>query len=213
MTMARLPCLALLALLLGLPGCSTTVFESLPAGTTTDCDPAWPGRWQPVGSSNDAMKPDGVVEIAADCRSAVTKGERKPMRLTLVDTRAGQYLELHNESGEPDCIGKGKTHCGHMLFRYERDGDTLRLYDPDHAKVAAAIAKKTIAGHSERPDPKELKSSEPVHHNFVAGDGKRIAKLLRKHPEFFTSEPLMVLQRVPADAAASGDVPPASGKP
>lgn len=211
--MARLPCLALLALLLGLAGCSTTVFESLPAGTSTDCDPAWPGRWQPVGSSNDAMKPDGVVEIAADCRSALTKGERKPLRLTLIDTGAGQYLELRNESGEPDCIGKGKTHCGHMLFRYERDGDTLRLYDPDHAKVAAAIAKKTISGHSERPDPKELKSSEPVHHNFVAGDGRRIAKLLRKHPEFFTSEPLMVLQRVPADAASPGDPAPASGTP
>jgi hypothetical protein len=211
--MLRVPCLALLALLLGLAGCSTTVFESLPAGTTTDCDPAWPGRWQPAGSSNDAMKPDGVVEIAADCRSAVTKGERKPMRLTLVDTRAGQYLELHNESGEPDCIGKGKTLCGHVLFRYERDGDTLRLYDPDHAKVAAAIAKKTIPGHSELPDPKELKSSEPVFRNFVAGDGKRIEKLLRKHPEFFASEPLMVLQRVPADAAVPDNVPPAAGNP
>ena len=48
------------------PAGRPTVFESLPAGTTTDCDPAWPGRWQPVGSSSDAMKPDGVVEIAAD---------------------------------------------------------------------------------------------------------------------------------------------------
>ena len=84
--MARLPCLALLALLLGLAGCSTTVFESLPAGTTTDCDPAWPGRWQPVGSSNDAMKPDGVVEIAADCRSAVTKGEQTTLDIGPADT-------------------------------------------------------------------------------------------------------------------------------
>jgi hypothetical protein len=135
------------------------------------------------------------------------------LHLTLVDTGAGRYLELHNESGEPDCIGKGKAHCGHMLFRYERDGDTLRLYDPDHARIAAAIGKKAIPGHSERPDSKELKSSEPVHHNFVAGDGKRIAKLLRKHPEFFASEPLMVLQRVPPDAATPGDAPPTPGNP
>lgn len=197
--MHRLACLGLFALL-GLAGCSTTVFESLPSGATTDCDPAWPGRWEPVAGASDAIKPQDAVEISADCRNVVTKGERKPMHLTLVDARAGQYLELHNDSGEPDCIGKGKTHCGHVLLRYERDGDTIRLYDPDHARVASAIAKKTIQGHSERPDS-GLKTSEPVYRNFVAGDGNRIAKLLHRHPEFFGSEPLIVLRRMPAEAA------------
>lgn len=49
-----------------------------------------------------------------------------------------------------------------------------------------------------------------VYRNFVGGDGKRIAKLLRKHPRFFASAPLMVLRRVPADAAPD-DVPPTPG--
>ncbi|HWS78265.1 MAG TPA: hypothetical protein VN205_07810 [Thermomonas sp.] len=203
--MARLHWLAVPALLLGLAGCSTTVFESLPTGATTDCDPAWPGRWQPINSSSDAIKPDGALEIAADCRSAITKGERKPMRLTLVQAHAGQYLELHNDSGEPDCIGKDKAHCGHVLLRYEREGDTIRLYDPDHAKVAAAINGKKIQGVAERPDGNQPKGNEPTYRNFIAGDGKRIARLLDRHPEFFIREPLMVLRRIPADATLPVD--------
>ena len=208
--MQRLACLGLLLVLLGLAGCSTTVFESLPTGTTTDCDPAWPGRWEPVASADDDMKPQGIVEIAADCRSATTKGERKPIRLTLVDTRAGQYLQLHNDSGKPDCIGPGNTRCGAALLRYERDGDTMRLYDPDHAWIAAAIKAKKIDGYTVRPDTKGLKTKEPTYNNFIAGDGKRIARLLRKYPELFVREPLMVLRRVPVDAASAEPAAPAS---
>jgi hypothetical protein len=211
MTMKRMSCL-LLVLLLGLGGCSTTVFESIPVGTTTDCDPAWPGRWQPVErpgdvageatgeAPGDATKPKDALEISADCRTATTKGDAKPkpMHLTLVDGKAGQFLQVHNDSGEPDCIGDGKAHCGYVLLRYERDGDTIRLYDPDHARVAAAIGKGSIKGFSERADGKQLKTSEPVHRNFIAGDAAGIAKLLRRHPELFNSEPLMELHRVAA---------------
>ena len=207
--MQRTARLALLLLSLCLGGCSTTVFESLPTGTTTDCDPAWPGRWEPVGTADDPMKPQGVVEIAADCRSATTKGETKPVHLTLTDTGTGQYLQLHNDSGKPDCVGDGNTRCGAALLRYERDGDTMRLYDADHAWIAAAIKARKIDGHSARADTKGLKTKEPTYNNFVAGDGKRIAKLLRKHRELFMTEPLMVLRRVPADAAPPAPAPPA----
>ena len=209
--MTRLSCLALLALLLGLAGCSTTVFQSLPEGATTDCDPAWPGRWQPVAGADEAMKPKDAVEFSADCRTATVKGEAKPMRLTLIDAGKARYLQLHNDSGEPDCIGQGKSRCGAALLRYEREGDTIRVYDPDHARVAAAIKAGKIEGFSERPDTGGMKSNEPIYRNYVAGDGKRIEKLLRKHPEFFASEPLMVLQRVPAEAAPAEAAPPPTG--
>lgn len=197
--MHRLANIVLSALLLGLAGCSTTVFESIPTGTTTDCDPAWPGLWQPVDTANDATKPKDVLEISPDCRIATTKNEAKPkpMHLTLIGTRAGrQYLQIHNDDGQPDCIGGGKTHCGYVLMRYERDGDTIRLYDPDHAKVAATINKGSIKGFSERADGKELKTSEPVHRNFIAGDAGKIDKLLRQHPEIFNAQPFIVLHRV-----------------
>lgn len=207
--MHRLACLGLLGLLLGLTGCSTTVFESLPTGATTDCDPAWPGRWEPVGTDDDPMKPQGVVQLAADCRSATTKGETKPVHLTLIDTGADRYLQLHNDSGKPDCIGDGNTHCGATLLRYERDGDTMRLYDADHAWIAAAIKAKKIDGYSARGDTQGLKTKEPVYRNFIAGDGKRIAMLLRKHRDMFAREPLVILRRAPADAAPAVDVVPA----
>ena len=203
----------LLVALLGLSGCSTTVFQSLPAGATTDCDPAWPGHWRPLATGKGETQQPGSLEISADCKSATVKGEAKPMRLTLVDTGKARYLQLHNDSGAPDCIGPGKSRCGATLFRYERDGDTIRIYDPDHAKLAAAIKAGKIEGYSERPDAKELKSSEPVYRNFVAGDGKRIATVLRKHPEYFSSEPLMVLQRIAAEATPAETAPaPVTGQ-
>lgn len=203
--------LLLLTVLLGLGGCSTTVFESIPVGTTTDCDPAWPGRWQPVATAGDAVKPKDVMEISADCRTATMESDSKPkpMRLTLINSKAGQFLQVHNDSGEPDCIGAGKAHCGYVLLRYERDGDTIRLYDPDHAKAAAAIAKGSIKGYSERADGKELKTSEPVHRNFIAGDAGKIDKLLRRHPELFNSEPVIVLHRA-ANSASTEVAAPAN---
>jgi len=219
MTMRALACM-LLAALLGLAGCSSTVFQSLPSGASTDCDPAWPGRWQPVGS--DASQPKDAVEIGADCRTATVKGETKPLHLTLVDTGKARYLQLHNDSGEPDCIGPGKSRCGAALLRYEREGDTIRIYDADHAKIAAAIKDKQIDGYTERSGMRECPASSEsekidegkctpgeVYRNYVAGDGKRIARLLRQHPEYFAREPLMILQRVPADApVAPAPTPP-----
>lgn len=217
--MPRLSSLLLLAVLLGLGGCSTTVFESVPTGGTTDCDPAWPGYWQPVAMSDEEAKPKDVLEISTDCRTATMRSEAKPkpMHLTLIDAKAGQFLQIHNDSGEPDCIGGGKAHCGYVLLRYERDGDTIRLYDPDHAKVAGAIKQGSIKGFSERADGKELKTSEPVHRNFIAGDASKIDKVLRRHPELFNSEPLIVLHRAanptsPVDVAVPAEsVPPAPG--
>ena len=206
--MRALACLLLLASL-GLAGCSTTVFESLPVGTTTDCDPAWPGRWQPVGGGNEAMQPKDALEFSADCRTATVKGEAKPVRLTLIDTGKARYLQLHNDSGEPDCIGEGKSHCGYALLRYEREGDVIRVYEPDHARIAASIKSGAIKGFSETTAQEVTKTGhEPIYRNFVAGNDERIAKLLGGNPEFFAIEPLMVLQRVPVDTAPA----PAGGQ-
>ena len=58
----------LLAALLGVGGCSTTVFESVPVGASTDCDPAWPGHWQPVAHARRwRPSPRIRLEISADC--------------------------------------------------------------------------------------------------------------------------------------------------
>lgn len=203
--MPRAAGVMMMALLLGLAGCSTSVFESIPTGSTTDCDPAWPGLWQPVTSPGDANKPQGTLEISADCRSATSKDDAKPkpLHLTLITTNTGQYLQVHNDDGNPDCIGDGKAHCGYVLVRYEREGDTIRLYDPDHARVANIIATGRIKGFSEPPDARQMKTSEPTFRNFIAGNGRQVAKLLRQQPDLFVAEPLVILHRtdaIPTDA-------------
>ena len=163
----------LLIAMLGVSGCSTTLFESLPTGASTGCDPAWPGRWQPVATEPGERQHPGSVEVSADCRTLTDNAKAKPLHLTLIDTGKARYVEVRSDSGEPDCIGEGKAHCGATLLRYEHEGDTIRLYDPDHAWVATAIASGKLKGHAERGDGDGVKTSEPVYRNFIAGDGKR----------------------------------------
>lgn len=195
-----------IVLLLGLAGCSTTVFESLPVGTTTQCDPAWPGHWQAI-PLKDTDGPGGTLDISPDCSTIIAsdKGTPEPTHLSLVDTGHGQYLQLRDAGDKPRCVGKGKTHCGYMLLRYERDGDTIRLYDVDHAQVAAAIRSGTIQGYSKPLDIGQ-KDSTPIHSNFIAGDPQRITRLLRDHPEVFEQKPFGPLKHVAKPVA------PAQGK-
>ena len=209
-------------LLLGLAGCSSTVFESAPAGIATDCDPAWPGRWQALPTGDEASSPNGTLEISADCRTATTSerdpatgGKRdktEPLDVSLVDTDHGQYLQLRDDDGKPDCLGKSETHCGHMLLRYEREGDIIRLYDADHARVAAAIRKGSIRGYSQHHA-----SAQPgaagTDDNFVAGDPVHIARVLRRHPELFESTPFGVLQRAADQTVATEPDIPATEPP
>ena len=217
--MSRLASILLSALLLGLAGCSTTVFESMPTGHTTDCDPAWPGRWKPVAMpDDDPAKSKDVLEISADCRTATMKSDSKPkpLHLTLIDSKAGQFLQVNNDNGDPDCIGAGTSHCGYVLLRYERDGDIIRLYDPDHATAAVAIAKGSIKGYSAPDEQRQTKTSTPTYRNFVAGDAGIIENVLRRHPQLFNSKPMLVLRHLaapatpkPATATLPTDAPPA----
>ena len=102
----------LLIAMLGVSGCSTTLFESLPTGASTGCDPAWPGRWQPVATEPGERQHPGSVEVSADCRTLTDNAKAKPLHLTLIDTGKARYVEVRSDSGEPDCIGEGKAHCG-----------------------------------------------------------------------------------------------------
>ena len=69
----------LLIAMLGVSGCSTTLFESLPTGASTGCDPAWPGRWQPVATEPGERQHPGSVEVSADCRTLTDNAKAKPL--------------------------------------------------------------------------------------------------------------------------------------
>jgi len=202
MTCRNAASLLLLLLLAGLAGCSMTVFESLPAGAVTRCHPAWPGHWQRIPKDSQALPPDaGALEILPGCRSVIANGEEKPLDLTLIDAGGHQYLRFKPGEG-PDCAGEGRTRCGLLLFRYERNGDTISLYEADHAWVSAAIQRGDLEGYSAPIPTDEAKAESPLRRNFVAGDADRIAALLARHP-FFDNQPLVRIRRVPAPAVTT----------
>ena len=207
--------LACLVLMIGLlTGCSTTVYESIPFGNITQCDPAWTGVWQVIGKgSQSAPASDKTIVITSDCRILDTDGASKPLNVSLVSTSNGDYLVVRNDKGTRDCIGENYTHCGYLLLRFERSEDAMRVYFPDNARVSKAIADGSVKGY-EGPAPRQQGAdSEPTHRNFIAGDPREVARILRQHPEFFLAQPQFELRRAPTPAPIPPTAPADTLKP
>ncbi|KFN41073.1 hypothetical protein [Arenimonas oryziterrae] len=140
---------------LGLGACSTTLVETLPAGKRTTCDASWPGRWE--ASSPAPKKPDEhyFLEINADCSEwnfiDTEKADVEKHTITLISSKAGDFISISSPDDKPECLGTDSAkRCGVELMRYERTGDEIRIYQPDHVKVNAAIAAKTVQGLTEQ---------------------------------------------------------------
>lgn len=209
--MRILPGLLLHCLLL-LGGCSSSLFESLPEGTVSTCDPALPGRWivtQSASSDQSAMP--HPLEVASDCRTVIDQGQPKPIRANFVRSRAGNFVEALNDSGKLDCVGENDTYCGHFLLRYEIRGDQMRLYMPDHARISQALTQGRIQGY-QTPQPEQVpEGQERIYRNFVAGKPAQIARILRRHPEFFVAQPTTVLVRDTSPVAEPASTPAETG--
>lgn len=203
-------------------GCSRTLVAALPVGTTTTCDPAWPGRWTAIPPDDRKGKhgEKAWLEINADCSVLTSidehgKRERENHKLTLISTRAGDFLWIADGDGKPECIGDGTAHCGMEVSRYVHDGNEIRLYNSDYAVVHAAIVGGSVRGYTEVDEGKkavpatsataspaisenkqETDADHPPHFsNLIAGDPEQVATILEQHPEFFESVPWMTLQR------------------
>ncbi len=203
-----------LLLLLALSGCSMTLFEALPPGTATQCAPTWPGHWVKVKSPSHQTTAEAedeveVEEIDANCSDVNKAGSGKPAPVTLISTPDGrQYIEFMGDPGKPSCqpgqSDKERKRCGHMLLRYEDDGNAIRVFDIDHDKVASLIRKKKIRGETEQmPLPEGSKPDKPIHFNLVAGDAAQIDKLLKANPDLFLREPIMTLRRATPEEIAA----------
>lgn len=193
----------LLTCLFCLGGCSSSLFESLPEGTVTTCDPALPGRWivTHTESAADNALPH-PLEISSDCRTVIDQGQSKPIQANFVHSRAGNYVEALNDSGKLDCAGDNDTYCGHFLLRYEIVGDQMRMYMPDHARISQALTQGQVKGY-QTPQPETLPAGqERTYHTFVAGNPAQIARILRRHPEFFVTAPTTILDRDTSAVAA-----------
>lgn len=218
--------IALLLVALGvmvlLQGCSTTLVESLPGGSITTCDAAWPGAWRRIRNDGSSPKPDDVIRISADCKQITFIDDGKPKveqhEMQLISTPSGQFLVEAEAGKDPrTCIGNDSSHCGFYLLRYQRHGQRIGLFDPDHARVHDAIATHAIAGYTEQtnrpqgdasgkadatstehapaPGAADAGTQKPTYDNLIAGNPEQIADILARHPEFFDSKPLISLQR------------------
>lgn len=205
--MTTLRWIAAMMLVLVLPGCSMSVFESLPPGEITRCAPTWPGHWAQIKSPGD--KPPGesspeIVEIDANCNKP---GDTNTAPLALITTPDGrQYIEFLTSDGRPQCQpGKDAPNkkCGHLLLRYEYTGNEIRVYDVDHARLASLIGKQIIRGETERmPLPEGNDNQPPIHFNLVKGDARRIDKVLKGNPALFQREPMAVMRRATPEQIA-----------
>lgn len=211
-----------LALAALLPGCSNTLFASLPVGAVTACDPAWPGVWRRIRNDGSIPKPDDVIRISTDCKQITSTENGKPKveqhDLQLIDTAAGQFVVDAESGTDPrTCLGNGSSHCGFYLLRYQRHGQRIDLFDADHVRVHDAIAAHAIAGYTTQTNrPQEGASGKtdatsadgkptstatdagaqkPTYDNLIDGSPEQIARILAQHPEFFDSKPLISLQR------------------
>ncbi len=214
------------ALLLG--GCSTTLVQSLPIGKSTTCDPAWPGRWKAVESDPSKPKQNTMLDISADCTQFTftdpDKTQTEQHTVTLVASRAGDFIRFASPGDEPNCFGGGSTHCGIELIRYERAGNEIRLFNPDHRKVHDALSSRRVSGYTEANDDPTVPGTvggnmtdapapsdsaivsaiaarqqdaprQPIYHNLIAGNPEQITEILLHHPEFFESKPWLILRR------------------
>jgi hypothetical protein len=225
-----LPALALASIALFAAACSTTLVRYLPAGDTTTCDAAWPGVWTASSPAPTAGAPDiAWVEVSADCRQLTFTDREKTSienrTLTLVTTGAGQFLSVTDADGKPDCLGKDNTDCGLPLWRYEREGEDIRLYAAAHQVVHDAIARGDVQGVSQinsvasstgaSPAKKPTKqgnvkppSTPPdTYQNLLIDTPEQVGQVLFDHPEFFDDRPWLVLHR---DSTDTRPKPPAA---
>lgn len=214
-----------LSIVLG-SGCSTTLVESLPVGRNTVCDAAWPGSWKAVEHGVGKAAPSELVQINADCTQLTFTDPEKTQvekhTLTLVSTRAGDFLTIRSPGDKPDCVGEGNTHCGTQLIRYLRTGDEIDLFQPDHRAVHEALESHLVSGYTEMSiDPQTTATNgtqsgqpsvppgliearmaaqddkkSPTYRNLISGDPDQIVSILKQHPEFFSQEPWLILRRV-----------------
>jgi hypothetical protein len=213
--------------ILTMSGCSTTLVEALPTGKTTRCDAAWPGRWKVIEQNQGNADSHEWLQINADCTQMTFTGPEKTQTeqhtLTLISTRAGDFLTFSSPGDKPACLEDDNTHCGTELMRYVHAGNQISLYRPDHRKVHDALESHTVSGYTEMnqaPSTTDASTTNsatinsaainsatptviggtqtgkpPVPTTIIAGNPEQIATILSQPPEFFESTPSTILQR------------------
>lgn len=197
---------------LGLGACSTTLVETLPAGKRTTCDASWPGRW--VVTSENPNKPGEpedlhILEINADCTEwkFVDKEKTEVERLTatLVSTRSGDFISIFKPGDKLECVGEEQAkRCGLEINRYERAGNEIRIYEPDHRGISKTIRSHPGMGWTRDTEPEQA-TTDPAETSGSAQAENETATA--------TAEPDAAAANPPQQPPASPNEPPKETAP
>jgi len=214
MTLRLLLCLFCLLM----AGCGRTVFESIPAGASSGCDPrlvgTWrTGDWELDGAEDTVEEADAhyvVVTPACEILDWYTRRTPSDLRdlpkLRFVTEQGNAYAYFPGSLGEDEDTGGHASAAsakpwarGYVLFRYVVGKDRIAVYPVDDRRVAGLIKRNRIAGGrsvlASGDGSDRASGEEPEFRNFVPGSSQRISGLLKAHPDIFRSRPMGILHR------------------
>lgn len=203
-------------LALAIAGCSSTLFESPPAGKA-GCDQRLVGQWrigewpaQAAGPAADSPADEGddtYLRITRSCRILDLRTGRRPSDLSEVGNlsflRIGtvDYAYTLHEERKPDGANRERpARTGYVVLRYQVTGDRVLLYPADHRRIARMIRSKQVPGMTDdSSDVAQVREEgvAPAINNFIPGSREQVKALLVALPDLFASAPTGVLVRFP----------------
>ncbi len=213
--------LLLAALAAALAGCSPTLFESVPAGTASACDPRLVGTWRTgewtLDEAEDRVDEEDAtyLVVTPGCEVLDWYSRKVPSDLagydrpTFIAAAGRHYAAVRYRQDDEDKGGgigvdddkdAGRPEdAGFLLFRYVVSGDRIAVHQIDSRRVARLIARKQISGRTRILDDGDgddvSGDDEPQLVNVVSGSDKEIAALLRARPDLFLSGAMGILHR------------------
>lgn len=202
-----LPCLLLLA------ACKATRAESRPTGTYADCDPALVGSWRVTELRTEGnMDELATVVIPTGCQPITsqksgTPAERLDHFFKISYARVGQlHLLVGRENTDHVPAGTASSvPRGMLVLRYDASPQRIAMYPIDDALVTRRIVDGTLSGQTHamtRIHPRQTKAQNTVIESLIEGNEDEIATVLQSEPSLFSTQPVIVLQRVSANDAA-----------
>ena len=190
-----------------LGGC--VMFEVAPSDAL-GCDPALVGAWQ--GKADDGETQTLRLDTQCTLSGAGKDGQTETHPIRTLELGDQHYIVVEETEPAPVLDSEGKTvetwpASRVDLFRYRREGDTLRVWFADTAYAKALAAPGVTARSDARVDPKTGQQLESLVPSNILLRGKRedLAAALRAQGDalFYglRLEKSLTLQRLPETAS------------
>jgi len=207
MTLLRL---LMLAVVMSLAACSSTVFVNLPEGEQSDCDERFVGDWRVSNADRDAPsseqdEPD-YLSVEAGCARIIGASVEDQTHEDLRDDtdvwflsgKTQTYVVTRDKPDAPDADedrDAQRRDLAYTLHRVRFTGTKrIELHEIDHARASDLLRAGKLFGTSKVTMPKK---GNPTYDNVIDSEAADLTKALRDR-RVFTRKPVMTLERVPA---------------